>query len=115
MNLAFVDFINFALHIIIEWCQLVLKHQIELSSKPTTAIWGYTGSQAIFNIQYGIAYSDWMSVAMIALSRLMEVTNPRISKTIFNSNKNQIFIIISTWIYGFLLLLPSNFGVSFHH
>ena len=48
---------------------------------------------------------------MVAASCAIVVTKPKlIYKKIF-TRKARRFILISTWAYGFVLLLPTQFGV----
>ena len=55
--------------------------------------------------------SCFMSVAMIAISRLIMINN--IGKpTLLFSKRNQVMIIISIRIYGFVVCIPTIFGVS---
>ena len=63
-------------------------------------------------ICFSNAYADWMSLAMIAASLCSEVTSLG-QQTIFSSRRNRILILIFIRIYGFVLLIPTNLGVSF--
>ena len=62
-------------------------------------------------ICFSNAYADWMSLAMIAASLCSEVTSLG-QQTIFSSRRNRILILIFIRVYGFVLLIPTNLGVS---
>ena len=76
----------------------------------------YFGNAKIYinlikNNLYSNAYADWMSIAMIALCLNRKVTN-LLQDNIFSSKRNMIMIVVFIRLYGILLLLPTNFGVS---
>ena len=101
MNLAFSDLI---------YCALCLStNAISLIKEKWE--WGIHLCIIYANILHATAYSAFMSVAMIALSRCIAVTN--IGKpTIFSSKRNQILIVVSIRLYGFILLIPTNLKVN---
>ena len=72
---------------------------------------GLTFCKIIANIRYSNAYADWMSLAMIAVSRCSSVTNPG-KVTIFASRKARISILIGIRIYALTLLIPTNLSVG---
>ena len=74
-------------------------------------VWGLALCKFYANIIYSTAYSAWLSVAMVAASRCITITNPG-KETIFSSRSNRMIIFVCIRIYGFLLLIPDNIGVS---
>ena len=76
--------------------------------------WGLPLCRFYANIIYSNAYSAWMSVAMVAASRCVTIVNAS-KPTIFSSRKNRLAIYILIRIYGFVLLIPDNIGVSQFH
>ena len=53
-----------------------------------------------------------MSVALVAASRCITVTKPKLLYKIFSVKKYRILILCSVWIYGIVLLIPTNLGVN---
>ena len=100
LNLALADFL---------YCFLCLSvHTILFIYKKW--VWGFNVCIIFANIVHANAYSCWLSVAMIALSRCISVVNSGKS-TILSSRRNQIIIILSIRIYGFAILIPTNLKV----
>ena len=57
------------------------------------------------------AYSDWMCVSMIALSRCLSITNPRLMESM-ESKPKMLTAAVAVWIYGMLIILLQFLGVS---
>ena len=97
LNLAFADLMTFIVNLPIF---PILK---------TTHKWTLGTKMCILstNIRYGLAYTNWMSVAMIAVSRYLTVKDVNI----LNNLKTRSLIIFGTWVYGFGLLTPTNLKV----
>ena len=74
-------------------------------------VWGLAFCKFYANIIYSTAYSAWLSVAMVAASRCITIANPG-KETIFSSRTNRMIIFVCIRIFGFLLLIPDNIGVS---
>ena len=55
--------------------------------------------------------TSWMSVAMVAMSRCIMVSNHGVSEFL-SSKRNQVLIMIFLRIYGFICILPTAIGVS---
>ena len=55
--------------------------------------------------------TSWMSVAMVAMSRCIMVSNYGDSEFL-SSKRNQVLIMIFLRIYGFICILPTAIGVS---
>ena len=65
-----------------------------------------------FMVDPSIIVSEWMSVALVAASLCIKITNPG-KITILCSRKNRIIIVICIRIYGLILFIPTYSGVSF--
>ena len=57
------------------------------------------------------AYSDWISLGLIALSRCLSLTKPHLWRK-FCCYRNMACIFIWIWIYAFLMILPAIVVVS---
>ena len=75
-------------------------------------IYFFTFHYYLANIRYFNAFADWMSVALVAASRCITVTKPKLLYKIFSVKKYRILILCSVWIYGIILLIPTNLGVN---
>ena len=51
------------------------------------------------------AFADWMSVAMIAVSRCVNLTKPELGQKLFSGSCGKMFIAL-IWIYACLLVVP---------
>ena len=74
-------------------------------------VWGLTFCKIFANIIYSTAYSAWLSVAMVAVSRCITIVNPG-KETIFSSRRNRLITFLFIRIFAFLPLIPDNIGVS---
>ena len=97
LNLAFADLLTFVVNLPI-YPMLKRTHK-----------WTYGIKMCILsmNIRYGIAYTNWMSVAMIAVSRYLIVKDT----TVLDNLKYRIVMLFSTWFFGFGLLSSTNLKV----
>ena len=102
LNLAFSDFIYCAVN-------LPMYSYYFLYQKWD---WGLKMCKIAVNIRGINSYAAWLSVAMVAVSRCLVVTNSRKCATLFSCRRNQIVIIILIWIYATALNLPSDFEVK---
>ena len=102
LNLAFADLLYCSINL-----PIYVVHQLQYEWK-----WNLPFCQFIANIRYSNAYADWMSLAMIALCLNFNITKPR-KETILSSRRNRILILVFIRLYGFILLMPTNFGVRF--
>ena len=62
-------------------------------------------------LYYSFMFIEWMSMAMVASSCAIVVTKPKLMYKKIFTKRARNFILISTWFYGFVLLLPTQFGV----
>ena len=74
-------------------------------------VWGLTFCKIFANVIYSTAYSAWLSVAMVAVSRSVTIVNPG-KETIFSSRRNRLITFLFIRIFAFLPLIPDNIGVS---
>ena len=97
LNLAFADLLTFIVNLPI-YPMLRRTHE-----------WTYGIKMCILsmNIRYGIAYTNWMSVAMIAISRYLIVKET----TVLDNLKYRVLMLFSTWFFGFGLLTSTNLKV----
>ena len=56
------------------------------------------------------AYADWISLGLIALSRCLNLTKPNAWNKFCNT-RNIFIVLLSVWIYAFLLILPTIIAV----
>ena len=102
INLAFCDFLYCSLHLPIYAVQNIYeKPMLQQEMCAITAIFR--------NI---VMYADYMSIGMIALSRLIKITK----KCLFLETYKRI-LCLCVWIYACLLLIPQlmsvNIGINF--
>ena len=62
------------------------------------------------NFRYINAFADWMSVALIAVSRCITVTRIKNFEKFFNK-RNRRIIIAFVWIYSVAILIPTYLEV----
>ena len=91
------------------YCGIDLSYAIHQYVQPKWK-WGVFSCQLISNLRYSSPHAEWMSVVLVAVSRCYSIIQPEKSKVFF-SKQNLIIIVILNRIYGFLLLIPYNFGV----
>ena len=73
--------------------------------------WRTFSCQLKENIVRSNVFAEWMSMALVACSRCFSIVRPIKSRNFF-SKRNLCIIVILNRIYGFVLLIPFNFGVS---
>ena len=73
--------------------------------------WKIFSCQLYSNISRSNVFAEWMSMALVASSRCYSIVQPIKSRKFF-SKRNLCIIVILNKIYGFVLLIPFNFGVS---
>ena len=73
--------------------------------------WKIFSCQLYSNILRSNVFAEWMSMALVASSRCYSIVQPIKSRKFF-SKRNLCIIVILNKIYGFVLLIPFNFGVS---
>lgn len=67
---------------------------------------GYDFCYVSTAIRYFNAFADWMSLALIAFSRCISLTNPKLSDRLFTGGNGKYFI-LGTWAYALVLLCPA--------
>ena len=73
--------------------------------------WGADLCYITTAFRYINAFADWMSVAMIAVSRCVSLTRPELGEKIFGGRNGKL-IILAIWVYANLLILPIYTKVS---
>ena len=101
LNLAFAELL---------YCVINLPIYVYLDSYKKWDL-GHHFCEISTTIRYINLFANYMSVAMIAVSRCIMVTKPKFCANLV-SRRNRIISIISIWLYGLILVLPTNFGVS---
>ena len=104
MNLAFADLLYCAIEL-----PVIAIHYLH-----QTWDWGFASCYITASFRYLISYVEWMSIAWIAFTRCILVTNNQYFKSILKA-KNRRLLIFSTWIYAVLLLMPTFLEVLTHH
>ena len=103
LNLAFADMF---------YCFLYLSvYAIFFLRKSWT--WGLTACKLFALFHNSAELTAWMSVAIVAASRCMILYKFKVPTT-QSMTKNQILIIISARVYGFLCHVPTILGVIFN-
>ena len=100
LNLALADLLNCIVNI-----PIYLVHI--LHQKWT---WGAKSCRLTAYLRHSLTFIAWMSVALIAIHRCNGVLKLG-KETIFDSKSKRRIILILVWVYGFLLLIPSYFGL----
>ena len=101
LNLAFAELL---------YCILNLPYLVYLHLNEKWDL-GIQSCKISATLRYINLFANYMSVAMIATSRCVMVTKPKYF-TNFLHKKNRLFILSCTWLYGLILVLPTNFEVS---
>ena len=101
LNLAFADSLYCAIN-------LPLYAMQYLKQRWT---WGPDLCYITTAFRYINAFADWMSVAMIAVSRCVSLTRPELGEKIFGGRNGKL-IILAIWVYANLLILPIYTKVS---
>ena len=101
LNLAFAELL---------YCILNLPYLVYLHLNQKWDL-GIQSCKISATLRYINLFANYMSVAMIATSRCVMVTKPKYF-TNFLQKKNRVFILSCTWLYGLILVLPTNFEVS---
>ena len=104
LNLAFADLLYCAIEL-----PVIAIHYLH-----QTWDWGFASCYITASFRYLISYVEWMSIAWIAFTRCILVTNNEYFKSILKA-KNRRLLIVSTWIYAVLLLMPTFLEVLTHH
>ena len=104
LNLAFADLLYCAIEL-----PVIAIHYLH-----QTWDWGFASCYFTASFRYLISYVEWMSIAWIAFTRCILVTNNEYFKSILKA-KNRRLLIVSTWIYAVLLLMPTFLEVHTCH
>ena len=97
LNLAFVDLL---------YCMIGIPHySLMLVHKKWD--WGANACKIFAYLENLLAYVEWLSLAMVSVSRYISLTNYGKSHVFtYRKYRNGLFAMI--WIYGIVLLLPTN-------
>ena len=68
--------------------------------------WGFLSCYISASFRYLVSYVEWISVAWIAFTRCILVTQNEYFKNVLKSRNRKILILL-TWIYGLILLMPT--------
>ena len=68
--------------------------------------WGFLSCYISASFRYLVSYVEWISVAWIAFIRCILVTQNEYFKNVLKSRNRKILILL-TWIYGLILLMPT--------
>ena len=101
LNLAFADSLYCAINLPLYAMQYLKMRWI----------WGPDLCYVTTAFRYVNAFADWMSVAMIAVSRCISLTRPELAEKLFGGCKGKL-IILAIWVYANLLILPIYTKVS---
>ena len=101
LNLAFADSLYCAINLPLYAMQYLKKRWI----------WGSDLCYITTAFRYINAFADWMSVAMIAVSRCISLVRPELAEKLFGGRNGKL-IILAIWVYANLLILPIYTKVS---
>ena len=101
LNLAFADSLYCAINLPLYAMQYLKMRWI----------WGPDLCYITTAFRYVNAFADWMSVAMIAVSRCISLTRPELAEKLFGGRKGKL-IILAIWVYANCLILPIYTKVS---
>ena len=96
LNLAFADFLYCIINLPV-YAIHYFHH---------TWDWGFPLCYISASFRYLVSYVEWTSVAWIAFTRCILVTQNEYFKNILKS-KNRKVLILFTWIYALILLMPT--------